>query len=120
MEKVLEILNEAGATVNKSKCIFFANEIEYIGFLINKNGICVNPRKIDPVINMPQPTNVKQLQSFFGAVNNDAKIDYLDSSINIKPRIHLNNSKLHLNTKGSGKLLQNFVTFIKKKVFSLK
>ena len=44
----------------------------------------------------------------------DAKIDYLDSSININPRRHLNNSKLHLNTKGSGKLLQNFVTFIKK------
>ena len=45
----------------------------------------------------------------------DAKIDYLDSSININPRRHLNNSKLHLNTKGSGKLLQNFVTFIKKR-----
>ena len=44
----------------------------------------------------------------------DAKIDYLDSSININPRRHLNNSKLHLNTKGSRKLLQNFVTFIKK------
>ena len=69
IEKVLEILNEVGATVNKSKCLFFANEIEYIGFLIEKNGIRVNPRKIDPIINMPQPTNVKQLQSFLGAVN---------------------------------------------------
>ena len=44
----------------------------------------------------------------------DAKIDYLDGSININPQRHLNNSKLHLNTKGSGKLFQNFVTFIKK------
>ena len=69
IEKVLEILNELGATVNKNKCLFFANEIEYIGFLIDKNGIRVNPRKIDPIINMPQPTNVKQLQSFLGAVN---------------------------------------------------
>ena len=65
----MEILNEVGATVNKSKCLFFGNEIEYIGFLINKNDIRVNPRKIDPIINMPQPTNVKQLQSFLGAVN---------------------------------------------------
>ena len=53
IEKVLEILNEVGATVNKSKCLFFANEIEYIGFLIDKNVICVNRRKIDPIINMP-------------------------------------------------------------------
>ena len=49
----------------------------------------------------------------------DAKIGYLDSSISINPRRHLNNSKMHLNTKGSGKLLQNFVTFIKKKSFQL-
>ena len=27
-EKVFEILNELGATVNKSKCLFFANETE--------------------------------------------------------------------------------------------
>ena len=69
IEKVLVIVNKVGAMVNKSKCLFFANEIEYIGFLIDKNGICVNPRKIVPLINMPQPTNVKQLQSFLGAVN---------------------------------------------------
>ena len=69
IEKVLEILNEVGATVNKGKCLLFANEIEHIGFLINKNGIRVNPWKIDPIINMPQPTNVKQLQSFLWAVN---------------------------------------------------
>ena len=69
IEKVLEILNKVGATVNKSKCLFFANEIEYIVFLIDKNGIRVNPRKIDPIINMSQPANVKQLQSFLGAVN---------------------------------------------------
>ena len=54
---------------NKSKCLFFANKIEYIGFLIDKNGIRVNPRKIGPIINMAQVTNVKQLQSFLGAVN---------------------------------------------------
>ena len=62
-------MNEVGATVNRSNCLFFVNEIEYIGFLIDKNGICVNPRKIDPIKNMPQSTNVKQLQSFLGAVN---------------------------------------------------
>ena len=61
IEKVLEILNEVGATVNKSRCLFFANEIEYIGFLIDKNCFRVNPRKIDTIINMPQPTNVKHL-----------------------------------------------------------
>ena len=65
----MEILNEVGATVNKNECLFFANETEYIEYLIDKNGIRVNPRKIHPIINIPQPTNIKQLQSFLGAVN---------------------------------------------------
>ena len=73
IEKVLEILNEVGATVNKSKCLFFANETEYIGFLIDKIGIRVNARKIESIINRPQPTNVKQLQSFLGAVSSYSK-----------------------------------------------
>ena len=58
---------------------------------------------------------VFEVNSCLKKLCDDAKIDYLNSSININPRRHLNNSKLHLNTKGSGKLLQNFVTFIKKK-----
>ena len=57
---------------------------------------------------------VFEVNSCLKKLCDDAKIDYLDSSININPRRHLNNSKLHLDTKGSGKLLQNFVTFIEK------
>ena len=68
-KKALEVLNEVWATVNESKCLFFANEIEYIGFLTDKSGIRVNPRKIDPIKNMPQPANIKQLRRFLGAVN---------------------------------------------------
>ena len=59
--------------------------------------------------------NVFEENSCLKKLCDDAKIDYLDTNIYINPRRHLNNSKLHLNTKGSGKLLQNFVTFIKKK-----
>ena len=55
--------------VNKTKCLFFADEIKYIRFLIDKSGIRINPWKIDPVLNMPQTTNFKQLQSFLRAVN---------------------------------------------------
>ena len=69
LEKLLKILNKVGATVNKSKFFFFANEIKYIGFLIDKNGIRVNQWKIDSIINIPQRTTVKQLHSFLGAVN---------------------------------------------------
>ena len=57
---------------------------------------------------------VFEVNSCLKKLCDDAKIDYLDSSININPQRHLNSSRLELNTTGSGKLLQNFVTFIKK------
>ena len=61
------------------------------------------------------PRNDKWNNKVFEVNSCLKKIDYLDSSININPRRHLNNSKLHLKNKGSGKLLQTFVTIIKKK-----
>ena len=57
---------------------------------------------------------VFEVNSCFQKLCDDAKIDYIDSSINKNRQRHLSNSNLNLNTKGSGKLLQNFVTFIKK------
>ena len=39
IEKVFRVLKEIGATVNKKKCMFFVKQIEYLGFIINKNGI---------------------------------------------------------------------------------
>ena len=58
---------------------------------------------------------VCEVNSCLKSLCDEAKIDFIDNSKNINPRRHLNNSKLHLNTKGSGKLLQNFVNFFKKR-----
>ena len=58
---------------------------------------------------------VCEVNSCLKSLCDEAKIDFIDNSKNINPRRYLNNSKLHLNTKGSGKLLQNFVIFFKKR-----
>ena len=39
IEKVFRVLKEIGATANKKKCMFFVREIDYLGFIINKNSI---------------------------------------------------------------------------------
>ena len=41
-----------------------------------------------------------------------AKIDYIDNFQNFNPRRHLNNSRLHLNDKGSYKLNNIFVSYL--------
>ena len=38
---------------------------------------------------------------------------FIDNSRSIDPRKNLNNSKLHLNVKGSNKLRDNFVRYLK-------
>ena len=93
-------------TIAKS-IINLAQEVEAKGQSVSVSSII--PR------NDKWNNKVFEVNSCLKKLCDNAKIDYLDNSININPRRHLNNSKLHLNTKGSGKLLQNFVTLIKKK-----
>ena len=50
--------------------MFFAKEIEYVGFIINKNGIHFNPNKINTISELPEPKDLKQLRSFLGGINN--------------------------------------------------
>ena len=50
VDAVLDVLEKIGATVNKDKCVFLANEVEYVGFIIDKNGIRTNPNKVQAII----------------------------------------------------------------------
>ena len=49
--------------------MFFVREIEYVGFIINRNGIHLNPHKINAVYELPEPKDLKQLQSFLRGMN---------------------------------------------------
>ena len=51
------------------KCKFFQNEIEYLGHVIDKEGIHLQPAKIDAITNMPFPKNQAELRSLLGMVN---------------------------------------------------
>ncbi|XP_022785748.1 uncharacterized protein K02A2.6-like [Stylophora pistillata] len=42
------------------------NEIEYCGHVINKDGLCKPQKKIEAVVNAPNPQNVNQLRSWLG------------------------------------------------------
>ena len=48
---------------------FFKSEVEYLGHIISKEGIKVNPDKISAVKDWEAPKNVKQVQSFLGFCN---------------------------------------------------
>ncbi|XP_063374893.1 uncharacterized protein K02A2.6-like [Cydia amplana] len=69
LRAVLQRLQDAGLTLQKAKCDFFKDELEYLGYTINKHGLKKSPKKVDAIVNAPTPTNVASLQSFLGLVN---------------------------------------------------
>lgn len=67
--RVLEKLREAGLTVKQEKCEFYQTEIEYLGYIISKDGIKKTESKVKAILKAQVPTNVKQVRSFCGLVN---------------------------------------------------
>jgi hypothetical protein len=69
LEKVLQKLQDKKITCNPDKCRFGLDSVEFLGRIIDAKGIRIPEDKILDVINFPQPTLLKELQSFVGMVN---------------------------------------------------
>lgn len=69
LEEVLKRLSQYNMRINLEKCQFFADRIEYCGYLIDRDGIHKVRKKIDAVQDMPVPENKDQVRSFVGLVN---------------------------------------------------
>ncbi|XP_062530453.1 uncharacterized protein K02A2.6-like [Bombyx mori] len=69
LHQVLQRLQDAGFVLQKSKCQFFQDEINYLGSTINKEGLRKSPDKVEAILKASAPTNVSQLRSFLGLVN---------------------------------------------------
>lgn len=61
MDKLREVFNklkECGLTVREEKCEFFQNEIQYLGYKINKHGLSTSETKIKAIVEALIPTNI--------------------------------------------------------------
>ncbi len=62
-------LKQAGLGVKAKKCQIFRTKIKFLGFIVSKEGVCLDPSKIEAVLNFPIPKeDLGQLQSFLGMV----------------------------------------------------
>jgi len=71
-EKLREVcrrLDEKGLTVKKSKCTLFANQVEYLGFVIDKHGLHTDPKKVEAIKNAPMPKTVTEVKALIGLIN---------------------------------------------------
>jgi hypothetical protein len=60
METVLTRLCYAGLKVNGAKSLFCAHEIEYLGYILTRDGIKPQPKKVQAIRALNLPNNVKE------------------------------------------------------------
>ena len=63
---VLEILRKEQLYAKLSKCEFWLTEVSFLGHIVSKEGIQVDPKKIEVVVEWKPPRNVTEVRSFLG------------------------------------------------------
>ena len=66
MKIVLQELREYQLYAKFSKCDFFKDKIQYLGHVVTKEGIFVDPKKIKEIEEWPVPKDVNDVRSFMG------------------------------------------------------
>jgi hypothetical protein len=68
LEEVLRQLHDAGLKVNAAKLTFCALEMEYLGYVLARDGIKPQSNKLQAILVIKLPTGVRQLRHFLGMV----------------------------------------------------
>uniref|UniRef100_UPI00398E6DDA uncharacterized protein lratb.1 isoform X5 n=1 Tax=Pristiophorus japonicus TaxID=55135 RepID=UPI00398E6DDA len=69
LEEVLQRLDHVGLRLKRSKCVFMATEVEFLGRKIAADDIRPTDAKTEAIRNAPRPQNVTELRSFLGLLN---------------------------------------------------
>ena len=67
--EVLSSIRKHGLKLNRNKCKFNQSELIFLGHKVTGNGVYVDDKKIEAIIKIPYPRNVKELQRFLGTIN---------------------------------------------------
>ena len=66
--QVFERLAGANLSIKLSKCMFCADEVKYLGYIISQEGIRTDPDKVHAITAYPIPVDKKDVASFLGMV----------------------------------------------------
>ena len=66
LQEVLDCLYEAGLKLKPSKCHLVKSKVDFLGHVVSRNGLSVDPRKVEAITKYPRPQNLTQLRQFLG------------------------------------------------------
>ena len=68
LKETFDTLHSYNMKINPRKCAFRVTAGKFLGFIMSQRGIEVNPNKIQAIMEMPPPRNMKEVQSLNGKV----------------------------------------------------
>jgi hypothetical protein len=69
LRKAFDKMHMYGLKMNPHKCAFGVSAWKFLGFIIHKHGIEVDPNQIRPIHSIRAPTSKLEMQKFLGKVN---------------------------------------------------
>ena len=69
LEALLTRCRDVNLTLNPKKLRFKSDSVPFFGNIVTSKGIKPDPKKVQAIKSWPIPTNIKELQSFLGAIN---------------------------------------------------
>ena len=69
LKAVFQRLREKGLTLNKRKCKFRKDKLEFFGYVFSKDGISPDPKKVADVVNLQTPSTASEVRSLLGMTN---------------------------------------------------
>ena len=66
LQETFDMLRRYNIKLNLSKCAFGVSIGKFLGFMVSQRTIEANPDKIQAILSMEPPKNVKEVQSLIG------------------------------------------------------
>jgi hypothetical protein len=66
LEHVLDRLRKAGLVLKAEKCFFGRTSLPFLGHIISREGVAVDPFKVAAIQKLPRPNNVSEVRALLG------------------------------------------------------
>jgi hypothetical protein len=66
LRKVLQRLRDFQLYAKLSKCVFWISEVLFLGHIINRDGLAMDPKKVAAILDWKTPKDVRGIKSFIG------------------------------------------------------
>jgi transposase InsO family protein len=69
VRQVMERMGKVELYLKPSKCQFHVQEVEFLGFIVGKEGVKMDPTKVQSITSWPTPKSAHDIRTFLGLAN---------------------------------------------------